>query len=258
MVSSRRLSYLERAKVCQNRSAKKLLTLMHEKQSNLAVAADVTRSDQLISLADKLGPEICLLKTHIDILEDFTPKTTAELKKIAEKQQFLIFEDRKFADIGNTVAYQYGGGMYRIADWADIINAHIVPGPGIIEGLKEIGLAKGQGLLLLAQMSSSGTLATGEYTQKAITMAKQHEDFVIGFICRNQLTTAPHFIHMTPGVQLSRGGDRLGQQYQTPEEVIQQGSDVIIVGRGIYGAKDPLKEAKLYKKSGWEAYVTTS
>src|SRR3972149_7901764 len=152
MVSSRRLSYLERAKVCQNRSAKKLLTLMHEKQSNLAVAADVTRSDQLISLADKLGPEICLLKTHIDILEDFTPKTTAELKKIAEKQQFLIFEDRKFADIVNTVAYQYGGGMYRIADWADIINAHIVPGPGIIEGLKEIGLVKSQGLLLLAPM----------------------------------------------------------------------------------------------------------
>src|SRR3989304_9798918 len=131
MVSSQRLSYLERANRCQNPSAKKLLTLMHEKQSNLAVAADVTRSDQLLFLADKLGSEICLLKTHIDILEDFTPKTTAELKKIAEKQQFLIFEDRKFADIGNTVAYQYPGGMYRIADWADIIKAPLFPGPRI-------------------------------------------------------------------------------------------------------------------------------
>ncbi len=248
-------TYLQRSKLTSNPTANKLFSLMESKKSNLSAAADLTRADELLAFAETVGPEIVLLKTHIDILEDFTPSVTAALKKIADKHQFLIFEDRKFADIGNTVAMQYEKGIYHISSWADIVNAHVVPGPGIIDGLKQIGLPQGRALLLLAEMSSQGTLACGEYTRNALRMAEASSDFTIGFISLKKLSDDPKWIYMTPGVQLTSGKDSLGQQYQTPESVIAAGSDIIIVGRGIYGAKEPQSEAALYRKAGWDAYV---
>ncbi len=133
----KRHPFKDRIALTTNPTAKQLFSIMEEKKSNLALAADFTSSEDLLSCADALGPELCILKTHIDILEDFTPDVIHSLLQIAQKHRFLLFEDRKFADIGNTVAHQYGKGIYKIAEWADITNAHILPGPGIITGLKK-------------------------------------------------------------------------------------------------------------------------
>lgn len=248
-------TYSERAQQCQNKTAKKLFNLMEEKKTNLSVAFDISSGKQLLELLDKIGSEICVAKMHIDIIEDFSQDLIDRLVDLKEKHNFLIFEDRKFADIGNTVQMQYSKGIYRIVEWADIVNAHSVPGPGIIDGLKEIGMPKGRGLLLLAEMSSEGNLATGEYTQKTLKMAEENSDFVIGFITMRKLLDNPNFINFTPGVKLVKGGDNLGQQYNTPEKVIKENeSDVIIVGRGVYQADDPVQEAKKYREAGWKAY----
>lgn len=127
------------------------------------------------------------------------------------------------------------GGLYQISSWSHIVNAHAVPGPGVVKGLGAVGKPLGRGCLLIAQMSSQGSLATGEYTKAAVSplllrsflpirlqqlyfryvslqlqMAEEHSDFVIGFICGSKISERPEFIHMTPGVQMQAGGTCVG------------------------------------------------
>lgn len=249
-----RLPLAERAKQTKHPLSKKLFSIMEKKQTNLALSADVSKAEELLHLANSIGPYICVLKTHIDIIDDYNPDIPTKLLKAAEKHNFLLFEDRKFADIGNTVLNQYQGGIYRISEWSHITNAHPLPGPGIIEGLQKIGQPKGNGLLLLAQLSSKGNLIDENYSKKTVELALKYPEFVIGFICQEKLTDNPTLLHLTPGIQKQEKGDSLGQQYNTPEyAIIEKGSDIIIVGRGITEALSPEEAAKEYRHLGWNA-----
>jgi len=171
---------------------------------------------------------------------------------------------------GNTVALQYSGGVHKIASWSHITNAHPVPGPSVISGLASVGLPLGRGLLLLAEMSTKGSLAKGIYTEEAVRLARDNDQFVIGFIAQRRMDDVgpsigdkenKDFLILTPGVGLEVKEDALGQQYRTPDEVIHQsGCDVMIVGRGIYGTNpndiDGIRlRAERYRQKGWNAYL---
>ena len=126
------MEYKKRVELTSNPTAKRLLELMDEKQTNLAIAADLTDWNEVIGLIEKVGSKICLLKTHIDIIANLPGDFAKTLDELKQKHNFLIFEDRKFADIGNTVKYQYSQGLYKIVDWADIVNCHALPPPRLI------------------------------------------------------------------------------------------------------------------------------
>lgn len=79
-----------------------LLRLIHIKRTNLCVSADVSTTAELLQLAEDVGDHICVLKTHADIIDDFSDKTARGLSEVARRKKFVIFEDRKFGDIGST------------------------------------------------------------------------------------------------------------------------------------------------------------
>jgi uridine monophosphate synthetase len=123
-------------------------------------------------------------------------------------------------------------------------------------------------LLLLAEMSSEGNLLTGAYTERCVELAREHRDFVIGFVAQRSLNSEPddNFLTLTPGVSLpshvtpreregKRRTDGLGQLYNSPRRAVyEQGADVVIVGRGIIKADDPGAEAERYRIEAWRAY----
>ena len=67
---------------------------MESKQSNLCVAADMTKLDDVIKLAEVIGSKIVVLKIHVDIFDDFDITKIQQLKALSKKYEFLIMEDR--------------------------------------------------------------------------------------------------------------------------------------------------------------------
>lgn len=88
-----------------------LLRLIHHKKTNLCVSADVSSTAELLQLAEDVGDQICVLKTHADIVKDFTDRTARGLSEVARRKKFIIFEDRKFGDIGSAFVLCLWVGM---------------------------------------------------------------------------------------------------------------------------------------------------
>lgn len=240
-------TYQEKLNKTSHPAAKKLLEIAIKKETNLIASADVTTTAELLDLADKVGENIVALKTHIDIITDFNyQKTIIPLQELAKKHHFLLMEDRKFADIGNTQEMQYKFGIYRIAEWADLITSQV------IGGAPSLDFFTNSGVIAILSMSSKGTLADGEYFQNALDIAINHKN-VIGGVSQKMISE--ELLLFTPGVNLDTTGDGKGQQYNTPEVVFKKLlSDFIIVGRGIYQSDNPKEASATYKKAGWEGY----
>lgn len=239
--------------------AKKLFRLMATKQTNLCVAVDLPKVHLILDLVEQIGPHICVLKTHVDVIEDFTAEFGQTLASLAVKHNFLILEDRKFADIGHVVSMQYAKGLYRISDWSDLVTCHSLPGKGIVDGLKSgVGDYLNKGVFLLAEMSSKGNLINQKYTKDTIELAMDasNNDFIAGIVCQTLgVVTNPGLIQLTPGVQLNNTNDELSQQYTTPETVMKdKGADIAVVGRGVTGATNAAVAAKEYRDQLWAAY----
>ena len=243
----KRLSYEQKLQITKHPTAQKLLQTAINKKSNLIVSADVMTTSELLNLAEKVGPQIVALKTHIDIIKDFDhDKTILPLVDLARKHNFLLMEDRKFADIGSTQELQFSKGIYQISKWADMVTSHLIAGKKSLECFKNVGV------IAILGMSCEGTLTDAHYQEEGLKIVENQPN-IMGCVAQRKISK--EMLLFTPGISLEQAGDDKGQQYNMPDYVfLNLHTDFIIVGRGVYQAEDAEKASKSYRKIGWEAY----
>ncbi len=156
-------------------------------------------------------------------------------------------------------------GAHNIRSWADIVTAHRISGPDIVDGIAAgwADVERIGGVLLLAQMSSSGNLLDTGYTDETIATGRG-SPHVIGYIgngssadevaALREKVGAGQMI-WTPGVNLAVGGGAMGQRYGHPRDAVLAGSDAIIVGSGIHSAKDRRAAAAQYAETSFQALL---
>ena len=244
--------------------ARKYMEVATEKRSLVCLAADRKTMSGLFELVKEVGPYIAALKTHVDLIDDWSPNAWSDFCELAKQHNLLIFEDRKFADIGK-ISQSQMGGIYDIRSWSDIVTAHLISGPDIVDGLQAAwgNVGRQGGVLLLAQMSSRGNLLTEGYSQSVVTKGVQSEG-VLGFIGNGSRPKELSVLRQrvgeekmiwTPGVNIAVGDGEMGQRYGDPYDAIIAGSDCIIVGSGIHRADNPGEVAKQYAKLSWQGLL---
>ena len=249
------LNYESQAKLSSHPLTKKLFDIALKKESNLCVAADVTKTEDLILIAETIGSEICTLKTNVSLLRDFKLSSMKKLKKIAEQQQFLIMEDQRFSDTGHIAKEKFQKGAFSIAEWADIITAQPLAGLSQIRALKEAALKKNQALLLVAEINTLGNLTSPFYKKAAEEIAKANLDFIIGFMSQSRVSEKPQLINFVSGIHLFAERDHEEEKYKSPQAVIEDKQcEFMVIGRGITHSKDIRASAIQYRKAGWRAY----
>ena len=244
--------------------AKTFMEVACRKKSLVCLAADKYTMAELFDLLNSVGSSIAALKTHVDLIDDWSKDEWIRFCTLAHEMDLLIFEDRKFADIGK-ISRRQMGGIYNIGEWSDLVTAHLISGPDIVDGLQEAWSDAGRegGVLLLAQMSSRGNLLSPNYTSTVVEAGRVHPG-VFGFIGNGSNANSVRELRTmvgdekmiwTPGVNLATGDGEMGQRYGDPYEAVMAGSDCIIVGSGIHGASDPAAAAAAYAELSWKALL---
>jgi orotidine 5'-phosphate decarboxylase subfamily 1 len=250
---------------CNQPIARKFMEIAYKKQSLVVLAADKSTMKELNQLIDDVGDHISALKTHVDLIDDWSKESWNGFISKAKEKELLIFEDRKHGDIGK-IARDQMGGIYDSQSWADLITAHLISGPSVLDGMKEAwdSVGKEGGVLILAQMSSEGNLLEiPGYTDAVIEIGKKHP-ICFGFIGNgsrpNELSELRSKVGeskmiWTPGINLKIGDAKLGQRYGNPEDAILAGSDAIIIGSGIHNSENPKEMAKKYAEISWNSLL---
>lgn len=221
--------------------------------NQLLVALDRPTAEESVRLAERLAPHVGGFKVGLELLMGPGPVTVAAIHQLGKP----VFADAKLHDIPNTVekASRQLGALG--ARW---VSVHAGGGEEMMKaavaGLNDGARGNQAGILAVSVLTSfdAGALASvgiaGTPGKQVARLAKLSlAAGVEGIVCSVKELgdvdqVAPSLLKVTPGMRSV--GDEQDDQLRvaTPAEAIRRGADLIVVGRPITRAKDPVAAAR--------------
>lgn len=225
-------------------------------RDRLALAADLPL-DEGVALYRRVREHVGVAKVGLSLFVEHGPAAVEAFKREGAK----VFLDLKLHDIPNTVELAcQRAAMLGISYLTVHASGGLQMLRSAVEGVKQ-GAARAQvpapkvlAVTVLTSLDGPALEAMGvrdtpaAQVERLATLARQAG--VDGAVCSPREALAlrkllgPDFFLCTPGIRPA--GSEAGDQAraETPESAIGAGSDLLVVGRPIYGASDPVAAAQ--------------
>ncbi len=223
-----------------------------DRNPRIIVALDFASKEPALDLISQLDPSLCRLKVGKEMFTRLGPAFVETLAAMG----FQVFLDLKFHDIPNTVAAACEAAA-DLGVW--MINLHASGGRRMMEAARERLERRPERPLLvavtiltslserdLAEVGYSGTAV--ENVQRLAGLA--HFSGLDGIVCspleaaavRDQVDR--EFLLVTPGVRPLSVSQNDQKRVMTPLDALNNGADMLVIGRPITAAPDPLESLR--------------
>jgi orotidine-5'-phosphate decarboxylase len=233
----------------------------------ILVALDVASAEQAVRLAKTLAPHVGGFKVGLELLMGPGPAVVSAVAELG----LPVFCDAKLHDIPNTVEHAARQVGRMGARW---LTVHASGGEPMmraaVEGLADGSGARPSGVLAVTVLTSldaatlTSTGVSGSPGRQVARLARLAAAAgVEGVVCSvkelgDVAQVAPNLVKVTPGVR-PVGADAGDQaRVATPAEAIERGADLLVIGRPITRAADPVAAAIEIAESLMPADVESS
>ncbi len=215
------------------------------RQADIAIALDLPSGDEALALVDRVGDAVAWYKVGSVLAAREGPAVVRALRERGKS----VFLDLKWHDIPNTVA---GAVLSASSSGVSLATVHLSGGRAMLEAA---AAARGSGLRLVGVgvLTSLDEDGYGAVVGRNVTDVgdEQQRLMQLGLGLLDGFVTAPaetarirrfagaDAFLVTPGIRPagSEAGDQV--RFATPAEAARAGSDLLVIGRPITGAKDP-------------------
>ena len=88
------MKYESRITHLQTNISKRLFQIVIRKRTTLCVNLLSCDFDEILKCANQIGPHICILGIHLDVLKPHDLEKLHVLRRIAQNHDFLLLDDR--------------------------------------------------------------------------------------------------------------------------------------------------------------------